>query len=167
MLATGVIGLFPACYKSFDQSSLKLTNLNVTSDDETLLAEVVDTFIPKTDTPGAKELGVHLFVFKMINDCYEKEEQEIFVKSLQALEAYAKKHVGQSFTKSDSSDREKILKSFTESESDGNNEMAQFYKMVRHRTIQGYLNSEYVMSKLVIYEMVPGRYNGYFPVATT
>ncbi len=165
MLATGVVGLFPACYKSLNQSSIKLKNLNISTDDEKTLAEIVDTIIPKTDTPGAKELSVDLFVLKMVDDCYPPEEQKAFVNGLQQLPSLAKKLTGQSFDKSGTSERQNILKRL--SESDAESDLAKFYKMVRHRTIQGYMNSEHVMSKLVIYEMVPGRYNGYFPVATT
>jgi hypothetical protein len=33
--------------------------------------------------------------------------------------------------------------------------------------IQGFMNSKYVMTDLKQYELVPGRYNGYFPVKTS
>ncbi|HEY0177238.1 MAG TPA: hypothetical protein VGC08_12725, partial [Pedobacter sp.] len=43
-------------------------------------------------------------------------------------------------------------------------ELFRFYQIMKDRTIDGYLNSKYVMTSLIIYELVPGRYNGYFPV---
>ena len=45
-------------------------------DNEKLLAALVETFIPTTDTLGAKGLGVHQFVQKMIADCYEDYEKQ-------------------------------------------------------------------------------------------
>lgn len=35
-----------------------------------------------------------------------------------------------------------------------------FFKILKRRTVQGYLNSEYVMKNKLIYELVPGRYDG-------
>jgi len=42
--------------------------------------------------------------------------------------------------------------------------ITRFYHIMKYRTIQGYINSKYVMTNLVKYELVPTRYNGYFPV---
>jgi hypothetical protein len=35
---------------------------------------------------------------------------------------------------------------------------------MKQQTINGYMNSKYVMTNLVVWELIPGRYNGYFPV---
>jgi hypothetical protein len=48
--------------------------------------------------------------------------------------------------------------------SSSNNEDKDFVKLVKNITIQGYLNSEYVMTNLRIFEFVPGRYHGCVPV---
>ena len=39
-----------------------------------------------------------------------------------------------------------------------------FIRLARSLTIRGYLSSEYVMTKLMGYEMAPGRYLGCVPV---
>ncbi|MEB0249294.1 gluconate 2-dehydrogenase subunit 3 family protein, partial [Mucilaginibacter sp. 5B2] len=39
-----------------------------------------------------------------------------------------------------------------------------FYKMVKDQTVFGYTTSKYFMTKQIVYELVPGRYNAYFPV---
>src|SRR5690606_22437287 len=46
------------------------------------LAELVDLIIPQTDTPGGKELGLHNFVIKMIEDCSDEEQQIDFEEDL-------------------------------------------------------------------------------------
>src|SRR6218665_1941113 len=78
--------LLPSCLENKKSTSLDLKQLTVTAEQEQLLAELVETIIPKTDTPGARELGVHLFVLKMVDDCYAKEEQEKFLSGLQVFE---------------------------------------------------------------------------------
>ncbi|MBL7698662.1 MAG: gluconate 2-dehydrogenase subunit 3 family protein, partial [Chitinophagaceae bacterium] len=49
----------------------------------------------------------------------------------------------------------------------GNNasgNLARFYDIMKDKTIQGYMNSKYVMTNLVVYELIPTTpYNGYAP----
>ena len=47
-----------------------------------VLSEAVETIIPKTSTPGAKDLGLDTFVQKMVADCYSKEVQSAFAKGI-------------------------------------------------------------------------------------
>src|SRR5215831_12817149 len=51
-----------------------------------LLAELVETIIPASDTPGAKQALVHIFVDLYVNDCYPKEQQEVFLKGLDSVD---------------------------------------------------------------------------------
>jgi hypothetical protein len=43
-------------------------------------------------------------------------------------------------------------------------EAIEFYKMMKELTIKGYLTSKPVLGEIFRYELVPGRYNGFFPV---
>ena len=43
-----------------------------------LLPELVEVIIPATDTPGAKEALVHIFVDLFVRDCYPKPQQDVF-----------------------------------------------------------------------------------------
>ena len=61
---------------------------------QAILSEVVDTLIPKTDTKGAKEIGVHLFVLAMLDDCHSPSEQQSFAEGLGQLEAFSRNHFG-------------------------------------------------------------------------
>ena len=51
------------------------TSFTLTNEQQSLLAEVTEQIIPKTDTPGAIEAGVPAFVEMMLRDCYKKPEQ--------------------------------------------------------------------------------------------
>ncbi|PGH38351.1 MAG: Twin-arginine translocation pathway signal, partial [Candidatus Nephrothrix sp. EaCA] len=53
-----------------------------TDDDVNLLAEIADTILPATQTPGAKEAGVGTFMTVMVNDCYKEKDQKIFHEGL-------------------------------------------------------------------------------------
>lgn len=49
------------------------------------MAKLAEIVIPKTDSPGGLELNLHLFVMKMVDDCRSPENQQVFVKGMQAL----------------------------------------------------------------------------------
>jgi hypothetical protein len=128
---------------------------------ETLLGEVVETIIPATDTPGAKEIGVDKFILTMLKDCYEKAAQEKFMQGLQSVEEKAKQTFGNSFTACTPRQRNQLL---TEMETASRQDNQSAFSLIKNLTIQGYLNSEYVLKNLLKYELIPARFNGCAPV---
>ena len=163
VFTVGGVILWPSCKNTPGSASIRLKNVEINAAQEMLLSEISSTIIPNTDTPGAKEIGVHLFVLKMLDDCYEKEDQQKFIAGLNRLEADTKKRFGYSFHKCSVTQRRELLESI-----ENNNsipaETSHFYGIMKDRTIQGFLNSKYVMTNLVIYEMIPSiPYNGYAP----
>lgn len=144
--------LLPSCIKSQKAKNINLKYLKITAEQEQLLAELVETIIPKTDTPGAKELGIHLFVLKMVNDCRPQEDQQRFLAGLQVFE-------GKNFVESSLQARISLLKEITEAKY-AKNDLQYFLKEVRKQTLKGYEQSEYVMTALRPYVLVPGHFLG-------
>lgn len=131
-----------SCSTDTGGSSIQLNTIKLTAKDEALLAQLVEAIIPSSDSPGAKELNLHLFVMKMVDDCSSPEEQEQFIAGLKS----AKKLDGRS--------TDEILAYFEGVKDDV------FFYLLKRRTIQGYMNSEYVMKNKLVYQLIPGRYNG-------
>lgn len=161
---TGGITLLPSCLTNSGKASIALKNIDISADQEKLLGEIASTIIPQTDTPGAKEVGSHLFVLKMLDDCYEKEVQQKFISGLNQLEKSTKKSFGNSFVNCTARQKQELLLSI-ENEEAHSQEVFDFYKIMKERTIQGYLTSKYVVINLEKYELVPSvKYNGYYRV---
>ena len=158
-IAGGTLVL-PACFRESGKASIDLTHLSVSEGDEQLLAEFTETLIPATDTPGGKELLLHLFVLKMVDDCHSPEEQEKFTKGLSAFSAWSQQELGMEFLRADADSRTALLARIGKTSDE---DLKQFFSITKQRAIQGYMNSQYVMTNLVKYELVPGRYNGYAP----
>jgi hypothetical protein len=156
--AVGLMSL-PAWASGWNKTTVA-AGTSLTTSQEALLAEIVETIIPATDTPGAKELGVHQFVQKMVADCFEQKVQESLVKGLNNVEETAKKNGTTSFAALGKTGRTELLKGLEA----GGGEGKEFYGLVKGLTIRGYMTSEYVMTNLTGYEMVPGRYHGCVPV---
>ncbi|MGO4779083.1 gluconate 2-dehydrogenase subunit 3 family protein, partial [Lysobacter sp. 2RAB21] len=62
-----------------------------------LVAEVAEIMIPRTDTPGAKDVGIAAFIDKMLKDVYPKDDQARFVAGLADFETQAKREHGRAF----------------------------------------------------------------------
>ena len=159
-IAGGTVFL-PACLQEDGKASVPLKNLKIKASDEKLLSEMVGTIIPATDTPGAKELNGHLFLLKMVDDCTDKEGQQGFVKGMDAFKDACKKRFNQSFIACTPAQREEILNAIEKKEYEG--DVSGFYKTVKSNTLDAYLNSQFVMTKLIPYELVPARWHGCVP----
>jgi hypothetical protein len=165
LILTGGAVLLPSCLSEPNKASVKLKNIRITKEEEDLITNVVDIIIPKTNTPGAKGLGVHLFVLKMLDDCYDDKAQNKFMLGMDQFKTLIHDKYNTTFNKCTKAEQQQVI-NLINSNSTSTEPITQFYKMIKQNTIKGYVNSEYVMTKLVIYELVPGRYNGYFPVKT-
>lgn len=142
VMAGGLL-IASSCDFSGKKASIALQNIDFSADDEELLARLVNVIIPEDDSPGGKSLNLNLFVMKMLDDCASPEQQESFLAGLKKCH------------KESSNDDTKLLSYLK-----GLPEDDQFSKILKARTLQGYLNSEYVMTNKLIYELVPGRYDG-------
>src|SRR5688572_14279381 len=100
IIIAGGIPILPSCSPGKEKASIQLNKLGVSADQEALLAEIAEAILPKTKTPGAKELGLHLFVLKMVDDCHDSEEQQKFITGLNEIEALSEKKSGTRFLKS-------------------------------------------------------------------
>ena len=148
--AAAAIGI-PAGLLYWNKSKLKEIS-NFSEYDMGLLSDAVDAIIPETSTPGAKSLGVDLFVAKMINDCYDLETQEDFKAGLKTLEQKSKAQFSKNFSDISPLERIEILKSYDKDD--------KFIGLLRGLTIKGFSSSEYVMTNVQHFEFIPGRYFG-------
>ncbi|WP_210486100.1 gluconate 2-dehydrogenase subunit 3 family protein [Rufibacter aurantiacus] len=164
LLFTGGLVLAPSCVMETSKASIRLRNLDISGEDEKLMGELVETILPTTDTPGGKTLGLHRFTLKMVDDLRGDKDQKAFMAGLDGFKKLAKKQVGSSFVEASPQKRQDLVSAVNAGKAP--EDVVAFYRMVKDHTITGYLNSELVMTKLRVYELVPGRYNAYFPVKT-
>jgi len=97
----------------------------------------------------------------MVADCYDKKSQETFSKGFALVDATAKRDFSKTFTECDGKQKLEVLNKMSNSE---NADEKGFVRLIKNLTIQGYLNSEYVMTNLRVFEFAPARYHGCVPV---
>lgn len=160
-LTAGTLFVAPAWATAWTKASVGAKTAYLSAAAGDLLADVVDTIIPVTDTPGAKELGVPGFVQRMLTDCYEKEVQDKVKNGLERVDALATESYGKPFARADATQRLALL---TRLASSTDTDEKEFLALVKNLTIQGYTTSEYVMTTFYHYVMAPGHYYGCVPV---
>ena len=163
MIFAGGIYLLPSCAGD-GKSSIELKNLDILVGEEALLGEVAEAMIPATaNAPGAKDLNLHLFTLKMVDDCHTAEDQKAFKAGLASLNKISLEKNNKPFNQLDTVARTRFIES-TLKDTGSDAVLRTFFEITKRRVIQGFTNSKYAMTGLKQYEMVPGRYNGYFPV---
>jgi hypothetical protein len=167
-LIIGGAALLPSCMQDKGKTSIGLKSIDVNTDQEKLIGDMAETIIPKTNTPGAKDLQLHLFVLKMVDDCYTKKDQQDFMTGISQFNDLIKKQYNHSFSECDQKQREQALLSIEQDKDPKSStypaELKTFYGIVKNQTVNGYTTSKYFMTKQVVYELVPGRYNAFYPV---
>lgn len=158
-IAFGGIVTLPAWASSWTPDSIGTTT-TLSISDESLLAEIVETIIPETHTPGAKSLKVHQFAQRMINDCYGEAAQKSLKQGLVKIEDLAKQANNIPFVECDAKQRTAIILQLSKAD----DASKKFVDMIKNLTIRGYTNSEYYMVNIQKYTMAPGFYHGCVPV---
>jgi hypothetical protein len=157
------VAVLPYCKEEAGKVTIALKKIKVTAGQEKILAALTETIIPTTDTPGAREVGAHLFVLTMADDCATAEEQAKFVKGLQQFEEFAGKKFGKAFSKCTPEERVETLKDLQKKEGIPE-ELTSFVDAVKELTLQSYRTSEYYLTNVQKYEIAPGRYHGCVPI---
>jgi hypothetical protein len=136
--------------------STALNNLKINSDEEELLAKFAAALIPKTNSPGAREVGAHQFAMVMVDDCMAKPDQDKYLKGLRSFNDEVKSKTGKSFIKASHRERESLLINLQKAKDPLSDEVQLFFSTTRNYIIQGYTQSEYFLRNVKPYKLVPG-----------
>jgi gluconate 2-dehydrogenase gamma chain len=163
--ASAMAGILNGC-KSAPELNYKPVFFN--EEQARLVSELSGIILPKTDTPGAKEVGVPSFIDKILKECYKKEDQDRFLTGLTAFDEEAKKTYGDSFVYCKPEDQLALVKKTNEEvvkeKKADHGVKPPFFYMTKELTMLGYFTSEVGATQVLQYEAVPGAYKGCIPL---
>jgi gluconate 2-dehydrogenase gamma chain len=160
-VAPSVLADFFRVSAAISESGERWTPVFVPARHAELLAELVETIIPKTDSPGAKEALVHVFVDLYVKDCYPKERQDVFLAGLDGLDALAGKDFGRAFLALSGDERLALLRRLEkESLEKGEAADASFVRSLKSVTLLGYFTSKPGVTQATGYVHAPGPFKG-------
>jgi gluconate 2-dehydrogenase gamma chain len=164
--APAIMGILKGCAA---KPTIDWTPVFLSSEQGALISQVSEIIIPKTDTPGAKDVGVPGFIDQIVKECYKKEDQDTFLKELQAFDDAAKKEYGDPFIELDAEQQtafvKKVHDAAVNTEDTGTPAPRPFILALKELTMLGYFTSEPGATQVLQYNPVPGAYKGCVPVS--
>ncbi len=148
---------------------LTYTPVFFTQEQASLISEVAEIILPKTDTPGAKDVGVPGFIDQMLKDVYPQKDKDRFMKGLAEFEDDAKKTYGDSFALCEPEQQLELVKRYHDVAIAGVKDKTikerPFILMTKELTMLGFFTSEPGATQVLQYAPVPGAYHGCLPLA--
>ncbi len=134
------------------------------------LAEIADTILPETGTPGAKAAGVGPFIALMVKDTYYPADQDIFTQGLATLNDACLEECGAAFMDAAPEKRLSLLERIDREqheymESRAEDAPVHYFRMLKELTLLGYFTSEIGYTQAMRYAETPGRYDPCAPYA--
>jgi hypothetical protein len=164
------------------------TPVEFTEENIAFLDEVAETILPQTTTAGGKAAGVGRFMALMVNDCYTKDNQEVFHKGLTILDDECNKMHNVGFMKATPEQRKQLLisvdketKDYVKKQADSENQQKEkekqgqekttddflkkimpnhYFQQLKQLAIFGYFTSEKGRKEGLRYTPVPGKFEG-------
>jgi len=137
-----------------------------------LVAEVAEIMIPRTDTPGARDVGIPAFIDTMLKDVYPKDEQARFVAGLADFEAQAKREHARAFLELEPALRAAMVKKVHDPAAEAERQSTlpvderrrPFILTMKELTLLGYFTSEAGATQLLQYISAPGAHHACVPL---
>ncbi len=173
--------LFQSCKKAQDIASDIWKPQFIPTDLVDMVVEITETILPRTDTPGAKDVNVHQYIDAAWNLFYKPEEKAHIKKGLLDFNETCKSQTGKSFVDLSVDERTQHLVSV---EGTANKEAAEiaeslpmidrskmrqepavnpitlypFWNYVKGHTLRGYFTSEEIGENVMTYLPIPGQF---------
>src|SRR5712692_3293657 len=65
-----------------------------TTEDTAFLDEIAETILPRTSTPGAKDVHTGAFMAMMVHDTYDARDRKVFREGMRAIDTATQKKYG-------------------------------------------------------------------------
>jgi hypothetical protein len=154
-------------FGGYEWYSLKKSpDRNYLQSKKSLLAELAETIIPATSTPGAKEAGAVEFMLPILNECTDKKTLNRFIDGLKSLETYTFEQYSRTFEDCNTAEKEIILSHFQEKTNSSNTIFDKikirytgkpFFNTLKTYTVYCYCISEKGATMGMRYIAVPGK----------
>lgn len=122
---------------------------------------MVERILPRTDTPGALDVGVPAFIDRMLGGYLTAAEKTRFLAGLAEAEALCQSSQGREFPALGGEEQDALLRRMAE----GKGTLAGFFLQLRELTLVGYFTSETVGRNVLHYDPVPGPFQADVPLA--
>ncbi len=169
--APAILGMLNGCAPK--KEALSWQPVFFTPEQGAIVAEVAEIIIPRTSTPGAKDVGVPGFIDTMLKDVYEQVDRDRYLAGLKEFDDAARKAHGKGFIELSKAQQTEQVKKFNDDaiatelayDPRPKNLQRPFILMTRELTLLGFFCSEAGATQVLQYVAVPGGYQPCVPIA--
>ncbi len=146
-----------------------------TKEEAKTIGVLVDMILPRTDTPGALDVKVDVFIDRVIARAYDEEGQQSMRAEIAKFNSLCKDNYGANFVDLNEDRRIEVLKAAEKSNgkfslgvwgtSIGEQEEIGFYRSIKSMAIWAYFTSEEIGKNVLNYDPIPGDYEGCKPLS--
>jgi hypothetical protein len=172
--APAVLGVLSGCSP---KPSAGWHPLFLSKEEGAMVEEVADLMLPRTTTPGARDVGVPAFIDVILKDAYPTDEQGRFVSGLKDFDSEAQRAHGKPFLQLQPAQRMAFLQQVhdTAAAAEKAQQQAQdipvserkrpFVLMIKELTLLGFFTSQVGATQVLQYVAVPGGFQACIPIA--
>lgn len=133
------------------------------------LSRMADLILPRTDTPGALDVGVPAFIEKVMGAHYPQAERDHFHAGLDRVEADARATLGRGFSALSAGEQTAMMErydreAYAQARS-GASGPPHFFRTLKELTTLGFFSSEIGATQVLIYDHVPGALRACAPLS--
>jgi hypothetical protein len=149
---------------------------------QTTVRMMAELILPKTDTPGATDVGATQFIDLMLAEWYDDAERTVFLNGLADVDSRARSLFNKDFVDGSPLEQADILTALGERMTEEIVKLSDqprrgrgaapspthnFYAMLRRLTLTAYYTSEAGATEELHFEMIPGRHAGCVEIETS
>jgi gluconate 2-dehydrogenase gamma chain len=137
-----------------------------------IVAAVAEIMIPRTDTPGAIDVGVPGFIDIMLKNVYAQPDRERYLAGLAEFDAAARAERGGEFRALAATQQVALVRRFHDAAVVEEKRLTRpeqhhqrpFILMTKELTLLGFFTSQAGATRVLQYVAIPGSYHGCLPV---
>ncbi len=126
------------------------------------VAAAAERILPRTDTPGALDVGVPAYIDLMYGEYLTGDERFLFATGLKGIESLSRARHGQTFAALTPAQQDEVLKAIADTPAGWERT---FFVLLKELTVTGYFTAETVGKTVLHYDPVPGRYEACIPIS--
>ena len=125
---------------------------------------IADLIIPRTDTPGALDVGVVEFIDLLLTEWYAASDRDNLLYGLGYLDGMASKQGARTFAELDPASQAALASTLDAATERPALSAAATWSTLKGLTVYGYFTSKSVMQDVLKVKIWPGRWDGCVPV---
>jgi Gluconate 2-dehydrogenase subunit 3 len=163
------------CTEDEKQIPLSWQPIFLTNNQAQTVSAITECLLPRTKTPGAKDLNIDRFVDKMLKETLSPDEQKDFISSLNAFETACKSQYSRSFTVCLPQEQaafvlqiDKIPVKYPREKWGirfGKLPPTLFFRRVKELTLLGFFTAQEIGEKVLSFDPIPSTYVACIPLS--